>query len=233
MREIDQKAGVEQEVDLFAVLRDGRKIPQLGVLRLPPRAQADLLAIGLLQVRHRPQMHLAGIAIDDDRVALIGEARGIRDLADGGDPERARDDGDVARRPALFQHHAAQPGAVVVQKRRRAHVARDQHGAFRQFHLLVLAVDLDELAHQAVRQVVEIVEMIAQVGIGLAQHARARVGLHALDGGFRRQARFHRLVQFVQPAAVMREHAVRLEHVAVLARPRDAFLFQHHVDRGP
>ena len=72
-----------------------------------------------------PQMHLAGIAVDDDRVARLGQRHDVVELADGGDAERARDDRDVAGRPDLLEHQPAQPLAVVVEKLRRAHVARD------------------------------------------------------------------------------------------------------------
>ena len=45
-----------------------------------------------------------------------------------------------------------------------------------------------ENAQQPVGQLVEIVQPLAPVGIGLAQHARARVVLHPLDGGLGRHA---------------------------------------------
>ena len=43
-------------------------------------------------------------------------------------------------------------------------------------------------AHQPVGEIVEVVQALAQIGIGGAQHARARIGLHAFDAGFRGQA---------------------------------------------
>ena len=89
-----------------------------------------------------------------------------------------------------------------------------------------------ELAHQPVGQVVEIVQPLAQIGIGLAQHAGARVGLHALDRRLGGQAGRHRLAQAVQPAAVIGEHAIGLEHLAVLAAVGDVAALEHHVDVG-
>ena len=56
----------------------------------------------------------------------------------------------------------------------------------------------EELVHQAVGEVVEVVQALAQIGVGGAQHARAGVGLHALDGGLRGEAGHHRLVQPVR-----------------------------------
>ena len=102
------------------------------VLRLPARAQPHALDIGRLHVGRRPHVHVAGRAVDDDRVARIDEAGGVGDLADRRDAERARDDRDVRGRAAFLQHQAAQPLAVVVEQRRRPHRARDQDRVLRQ-----------------------------------------------------------------------------------------------------
>ena len=90
----------------------------------------------------------------------------------------------------------------------------------------------DQLAHQAIGQIVEVVQPLAQVGIGLAHHAGAIVGLDALDRGLGGQAGHDRLVHLVHPAAVVREHAIGLEHVAVLAAVGDVAALQHHVEVG-
>jgi hypothetical protein len=74
-----------------------------------------------------------------------------------------------------------------------------------------------QLAHQPIGQIVEIVQALAEIGVGLPQHARAGIRLHALDGGFRRQAGHDRFLQLVRPAGVVGEHPIGLEHVAVLA----------------
>ena len=73
---------------------------------------------------------------------------------------------------------------------------------------------------------------LAQIGVGDAQHAGAGVGLHALDAGLGGQAGDHRLAQPVQPALVVREHAVGVEHVAVLAAVGDIAALQHEVEIG-
>ena len=95
------------------------------VLLLPAGAEAHLVGIGGLDVGGRPQMHLAGVAVDDDGVAGLGQRHDVVELPDRGDAERARDDGDVAGRPALLEHQAAQPLAVVVEQLGRPHVAGD------------------------------------------------------------------------------------------------------------
>ena len=90
----------------------------------------------------------------------------------------------------------------------------------------------DQLAHQAVGEIVEVVQALAQIRIGLAQHAGAVVGLHALDRGLRREAGRHRLVHLVGPAAIVGEHAVGFEHLAMLAGVGDLAPLQHHVEIG-
>ena len=69
-------------------------------MRLAPGAHARLFGVSRLDVRRRAQMDLARIAVDDDRVAVLDDFRDIGDIAHCGNPERAGDDGDVARGPA-------------------------------------------------------------------------------------------------------------------------------------
>ena len=87
-------------------------------------------------------------------------------------------------------------------------------------------------AHQPVGEVVEVVQAVAQIMIGGAQHAGAGVGLHALDAGFRGEAGHHRLAHLVQPALVVAEHAVGFQHVAVLAAVGDVAVLDHAVEIG-
>ena len=162
-------------------------------------------------------MQVTRRAVDDDGVARIGNAGGVVDLADRRNAERARDDGDVGMRSAFLQHQAAQALAVVVEQRRRAHRAGDQDGVLRQAFARRRVVAAGELAHQAIGEIVEIVQPLAQERIGLAQHAGAGVGLHAFDRGLRGQSGHHRFLQLVDPAAVVGEHAIGFEHVAMLA----------------
>jgi len=90
-----------------------------------------------------------------------------------------------------------------------------------------------QLAQQSVGEVIEIVQALAQIGIGLAQHAGTGVRLHALDRGFCGQAGRHRFFELVHPAAVMGEHAIGFEHVAVLAAFGDIAMLEHGVEVGP
>ncbi|GJD71510.1 hypothetical protein MMMDOFMJ_4471 [Methylobacterium gnaphalii] len=187
MGEVDQQAGVEVKPDADLVAGQGRDVAESPVLSLATGAQAGLLGISRLDLGCGPHLDLAGGAVDDDRIARVAERRGVGDLADRGDAERARDDGDVAGRTAFLQHDAAQVGPLVIEERRRAHGARDEDRVFghRGDASRLLA---DEAAQQPVGEVVEIVQAVAQIGVGLAQHPRAVVGLDALDGGFGREA---------------------------------------------
>ena len=127
---------------------------------------------------------------------------------------------------------AAQPLAVIVEQRRRPHRARDEDGVVGQLIARGRVILADQLAHQAVAEILEVVQAVAQIGIGRAQHARAGVGLHAFDGGLRGQARGDRLMQLVRPALIVGEHAVGFEHVAMLAAVGDVAALQHAVEVG-
>ena len=188
MRQVDGEPGIDHQRNFLAVLGDARTVAQRPILRLPARAQFDPLAIGRLDVLRRTHMHVAGRAVDDDGVARLDQAGGILDFADGRNAERARHDRDVRGRPAFLQHQAAQPLAVVVEQRRRAHGARDDDRVFRQLLFGRGVILAHQHAHQPVGEIIKVVQAVAQIMIGGAQHARARIGLHAFDAGFRGEA---------------------------------------------
>ena len=131
-------------------------------------------------------------------------------LADRGNAERARHDRDMRMRAAFLQHQAAQPLAVVVEQRRRPHRAGDQDGVLRQALARRRVIAAGQLAHQAIGEVVEIVQSLAQERIGLPQHARAGVGLHALDRGLGGQARSSPLLRACAPSRGRRRTCDRL-----------------------
>ena len=133
---------------------------------------------------------------------------------------------------AFLQHEAAQPLAVIVEQRRRAHRARDQDRVVGQVFARRRMVAAHELPHQAMAEILEVMQPLAQIGIGRAQHARAGVGLHAFHCGFRGEAGANRLVQLVRPALIIGEHAVGFEHVAMLAALGDVAALQHAIEIG-
>ena len=73
-------------------------------------------------------------------------------------------------------------------------------------------------------------QSLAQEWIGLPQHPRPGVGLHALDRGLGGQSGHHRLFELVRPAAVVGEHAVRFQHVTMLAALDHVAMFKHFVE---
>ena len=216
----------------LAVERDRRHGAQGRVLRLAPRPEADLVGIGRHHLLRRPHMQLAALGVDDGGIARLDRVEHALDLADGGDAERARHDGDMARRAAFLQHEAAQALPVVVEQLGRAHGAGDQDGVLRQVAGGRRADPAGEQAQQAVGEIVDVVQPLARVRIGLAQHARAGVVAHALHRGLGGEAGEQRLVEAPPPAAIVGEHAEGLEHLAVLAGARQIAALQHVVDRA-
>ena len=133
---------------------------------------------------------------------------------------------------ALLEHEPTQPLAIVIEQRRRPHGAGDQDGVFRQIFARRRMIAAGELPHQAIGKVIEIVQALAQERIGLPQHTGARVGLHALDRRLRGQSRHHRFFELVHPAAVVGEHPVGFEHLAMLAAFDHIAMFQQLVEIG-
>ena len=74
---------------------------------------------------------------------------------------------------------------------------------------------------QAVGDVVEVDQPLAQVGVAGVADAHAGLLLDPADRGLGGQAGADRLADAPQPAGVLREHAVGLEHLALLAADRD------------
>ncbi len=211
------RPGVHQQRHALAVAGDRRLVAEQPVLLLPPGAEADLLGVGQLDVGVGPEVHLAGVAVDDDGVAVLDQRHDVADAADGRNAERARHDGDVAGRAALLQHQPADAVAAVVEQLRRAHGARHDDRVLGQLVLARPVRLVHQHAQQAVGEIVEVVQPVAQERIDLALQTGAHVALHLLDRRLGRQAVADRLVHAPHPAAVVGEHAVGLQHVAMLA----------------
>ena len=133
VRHVDEQTRVHVQADRHAVQTDAGLVAQSPILRLFARAHARLFGVGRLDIRGRPQVDFARVAVDDDRVAVLNDFGDVRDIAHGGQRERAGDDGDMARGARLLEDDAAQPRAVVVEERCGAHRTRDEDGALRQF----------------------------------------------------------------------------------------------------
>ena len=133
--------------------------------------------------------------------------------------------------PASSTTSPRKPRTVIVEQRRRAHRARHQNGVFRQLVRQQNQALAGELMHQAIGDVGQVVQPIAQVRVGLALQLRPGVVLDPLDRRLRGQAGAHRLAQPAQPAAIVRDHAERLQDVAVLAADAVVVAVDQIVDR--
>ncbi len=188
-----------------------------------------LLAERLGDVFLGAQVDMPLVAIDEDGVAvqrLAGDARGLDDQRDG---ERAGDDGGVAADRAFLEHHRAQRAAIVEQLA-RADVARHEDCVVGQ--LAAVALVAGEEAEQPVGEVVEVVQPLAEIGVGGARHAGTGGGLllfhRDLGGEPAVDAGFHA----PDPALVVGEHAVGVQDVAVFAAGVEVVGGQHLVDLG-
>ena len=77
MRQIDREAGIDHQRHGLAVLGQARLVAQRQILQLPARAQPHALHIGGFHVGRGTDMHVAGGAVHDDRIARIDDASGI------------------------------------------------------------------------------------------------------------------------------------------------------------
>ncbi len=200
-------------------------------MRAPLGRKPHLVDIGGLDVGRGPQMHRPGEPVDDNVVARLTHRNYIFGLPDCHQPHRARHDGHMRRRRAILEHHGPQFGAVIFEQFGRAHIARHQNGVVGHFLAGHRAVGCQN-AQQPVCQIVEIVQTLANIGIGLAQHARAGVVLHTLNRSFRREARIDRLLEPAHPAPIMGKHAIGLEDVAVIGRDLHIARIEQFVDRN-
>ena len=162
-------------------------------------------------------------------ISRLDQAGCIVDFAHCRNTERARHNGDVRGRPAFLEYEPAQSFAVVVEERCRPHGARHDDGIFRQLLLGRRVILAHQDAHQPVGEIVKIVQTVAQIMIGSAQHARTRVGLHALDAGLGRETGHYGFADFVQPALVVREHAISFEHVTMFTAVGDVAMLDQPI----
>ncbi len=176
-------------------------------------------------------MDIALLAVDQNRVAVHGLAGDALGLDDQRDRQRPRHDRGMAADRAFFEHHAAQPPAVIEQFA-RADISRDQDGILGDVGL-VDAVAPGEDPQQAVRQVVEVVQPVADIGVRHPRHAGPRLGLLALHRHLGGETGVDALVHPPYPALVMGEHAPGVEHVAMLAGGGKMVGIEHVVEVEP
>ncbi len=89
------------------------------------------------------------------------------------------------------------------------------------------------MTDEASRQIVEIVQPPAQIGIVGAVDARASLILHALDGRLRGEAGAHGVGEPLPPALIVGKEAVGLDDFTGFAGEIELGGFQHGIDREP
>ena len=195
MRHVDEEPGVHVQADRDAVDSGCGRVAESAILRLAPGAHTRLFRISRFDVRRRPQMDLARVAVDDDRIACstISEIFAISLTA--GTPSARATMAIWLEAPASSSTSSAQPGAVIIEERRRAHRAGDEDGVFRQLVRQQNQALASELMQEAIGDVGQVVEPIAQIRISLALQLGAGVVMDALDRGLSSQAGTHRLTQ--------------------------------------
>ncbi len=87
-------------------------------------------------------------------------------------------------------------------------------------------------AQQAVGQILEVVQPLADIGVAGLGEAGAVLVADPVNGRLGGQARAHRLLQRPVPAPVVGEHAIGLQHLQRGAAQLALAAFQHDVDAG-
>ena len=205
-------------------------VAQGGVGRLRLVQHLDLLAERLGDGLLRAEVDDALVAVDEDGVAVLRLAGDALGLDDQRDRQRPGDDGGVAADRAFLEHDAAELAAVV-EELARPDVAGDEDGVVGEVAAVAL-VAAGEEPEQAVGEVVEVVQPLAQVGVGRARHAGAGGGLLLLDRDLGGEAEVDRGLHPPDPALVVGEHPVGVQNVAVLAGGGEVVGGQHLVDLG-
>ena len=185
-RQVGDEPRIVQQRDRDAVAGDRRLVLELEIVRAALGREPDLVDIGLLEIA--ASACRCTVPAGPSTMMSSPFSRHRDDVL--GLPDRHHARASVATiatcavDAALFEHDGAQPRAVVFEQLRRAHVARDENGVLGQLALRRRRAVAGEHAQQPVGEIVEIVQPVADVGIGRAQHAGARIVLHALDRRF-------------------------------------------------
>ena len=107
--------------------------------------------------------------------------------------------------------------AVVLEQVGGTEIAGDQDRVLGQLGRVVAARLADQMPQQAVGDVVEVDQPLAQIGVAGVPDPDPGLLLHPAHRGLGREAGADRLADPAQPAGVLGEHAVGLEHLALLA----------------
>ena len=177
----------------------------------------------------RPQVYDPLIAINEDRIAVERLSGDVLCVNDKRDRPCAGHNGRVRPDRAFFKNDTAQTLAVF-QQFAWSDVARHENGVLWHRGAGLFALTRQD-AKKTVRQIVEVVQTVAQIGVTRAVHAAAGEGLFFLYGSFGGQAALHVFFHAAHPAARICKHAIRFEHLnlfGVHSRCR----VQHVIDRN-
>ena len=232
IRQIDEQAAVQQQIDMGAVLAFCRQIAQRRILLALTKLHRDAIGNRLLHVFVRAQHHRTFIAVDDDDVTGFDPAQHVLRTPDNRNVERARDHRDMRIGRAFFEHQALEAFPIVIEQLGRPHIARDQDELVRQVDDRRAGRMAGKVPLQAIGQVFEVGQALAQIRVGRLVEAHAHIALHLLHRRFGGEAAFDRLGDTLHPALIRREHAIGLEDVAMLAIAGDIRCFEQRIDRA-
>ena len=172
------------------------------------------------------------IGIDDDDVAGFDIVEQVRGPSDHRNVEGAGDDGDVGGHRAFLEDQAAQPGPVIVEKLCRTHVAGDKDDIFGElpFGAEIVSLGSGQMLEQAIGEVLEVVQPLAQIGVPLIPEPGAGVVVDLFHRRFGCQAAVDRFADSGEPSRIFGEHAVGFQNVPVFAAVRHVGCLEHGVD---
>ena len=228
--QVGHQARVHVKLDPGAAGGDGGQAAQVGVSFLRLGLHRDLVAERGGHAVLGAQVDDPGVAVDENRVAVQRLDCDPARVDDQRDRQRPRDDGRVAADAAFGQDHPAQLAAIV-QQFGRADVARDEDRVFRHLGPGVAALPGQD-PQQPVRQVVKIVQPLAQIGVGRAFQPRAGLPLFLFHRSLGRQAKVDVLFHPPHPAARVGEHAEGFHDVGVVAAAQRQ-VRQQRIEPGP
>ena len=209
LRQFQAEADIEHQLQRNAVGGGGRTpapVRQFGEFGVAGLLRAD---VGLPHLGFRPQDELAFIRIDHGIVALFGTVQHATQTADGGDAQRAREDGGVAGGARFLDRHAGDPAGLPIQQLGRTKAPREQdralgHGRARNF--------AGQRGQQAVGEVLHVGEAFAQIGVADPAHPVVQFAGDALHRGLGGRAAADDVADAAQPAGIGGHQPVRLQH---------------------
>ena len=228
--QIGHQARIHVQPDRGAAQRRGGQFAERGIAALRLGLHGDLVAEGGGDAVFGAQMGDALIAVDQDRVAVQRLGRDAFGMDHQRNDQRARHHGGVGPDRAFLKHDPFQLAAIV-QQFGRADVARDKDRVGGHVGAGIAPLS-GQKPQKPVRQIVKVVQAVAQIGVGDGFKPGAGGGLFLFHRRLGRQAAADILFHPPDPAARMGEHAVSFQHLALFG-PLRIGERDHVVDRHP